>query len=660
MCCGVKSTKMAENIIMNRRDYRFVTPPPNEFCCCICTEVLNDPVEISSCDHLYCRSCITTWLQTKPSCPQCQRDATESSLKEANRYLRSYIGNLHVYCPEKDCNKIMAISELEHHLESCGKREGTTAKCDRCGHGQFPGASTSHDCVEILKGNLKELESTVSDLENELQAKSVQLASCNAEKKKLEIQVQNCTREIQALKYAKPTDDESQLLKSKAQARVLGELYLEKRMHEKSQEEASVLRERLSALSRSMVRQAQALEVEIRKGFAKVETADGVAPRGAARGDVGPQEKKRPLLFSLRDVMHDMEFAKDSEISTVLKDIRKFKSLCDRRIADIGKSTARKISLKDSLGNFSCGAKKRSSSVPPSSVLKKFEALFRFSCNFELDMDMVDGGKLVSSFYRAEGFKWQIIVKRSRSSLSLFVRSEPEDKSLEKSWKVGYQLKLLRQGWGQPRTFTQYGEMFTPTSNIHGFREFCRFGKQALSPAKKDVLEVQAIFFRVIVSKQPPKLTLHLPLLSFAEIEAVFTNKHVQRMQENDEMYSPPLVNFNNEVKLVMKRTQLCQAFPSQLAVFLHFFNEATDQTWINKFDIKLRIRGPKKTASCTLIPPHPITDGQMIGGPMLEWSKLLNPAFGFMYDDGAILAETFCNLHQDIPVTDTMMEEIH
>ena len=37
----------------------------DEFVCSICTDILVNPVEIKSCQHIFCESCIREWIQEK-------------------------------------------------------------------------------------------------------------------------------------------------------------------------------------------------------------------------------------------------------------------------------------------------------------------------------------------------------------------------------------------------------------------------------------------------------------------------------------------------------------------------------------------------------------------------------------------------------------------
>jgi hypothetical protein len=44
--------------------------------CCICmsdADEMNDPVRVTTCQHVFCRECISTWLAEKAACPVCKK-----------------------------------------------------------------------------------------------------------------------------------------------------------------------------------------------------------------------------------------------------------------------------------------------------------------------------------------------------------------------------------------------------------------------------------------------------------------------------------------------------------------------------------------------------------------------------------------------------------
>lgn len=48
----------------------------DEFICAICCEVFLNPVQVESCEDVFCKSCIKAWANKKenarPNCPLCR------------------------------------------------------------------------------------------------------------------------------------------------------------------------------------------------------------------------------------------------------------------------------------------------------------------------------------------------------------------------------------------------------------------------------------------------------------------------------------------------------------------------------------------------------------------------------------------------------------
>lgn len=73
-----------------------------EFKCGICLEVFKEPIMISVCEHIYCRGCITDWIQTDTSCPEDRTPIQESDLIQPTRLIRNLHGMLEINCDFKN------------------------------------------------------------------------------------------------------------------------------------------------------------------------------------------------------------------------------------------------------------------------------------------------------------------------------------------------------------------------------------------------------------------------------------------------------------------------------------------------------------------------------------------------------------------------------
>lgn len=97
------------------------TPDP-DLLCAICHCVLFNPTEASTCRHVFCRSCIMTWLnsgaQGARTCPTCRSAMTSYNLRRALPALCNVIGRLVMRCVNHGagCSTQLKVEQLETHL----------------------------------------------------------------------------------------------------------------------------------------------------------------------------------------------------------------------------------------------------------------------------------------------------------------------------------------------------------------------------------------------------------------------------------------------------------------------------------------------------------------------------------------------------------------
>ncbi|EDO34728.1 predicted protein, partial [Nematostella vectensis] len=98
---------------------RFVDVSP-ELVCCICTGVLEDPVE-SPCRHVFCSECISKWLQNNSNCPTCRSQVRAKNLKPVLPLVRNIISKLKIHCDFKTqgCKAIVSLESLRRHATIC-------------------------------------------------------------------------------------------------------------------------------------------------------------------------------------------------------------------------------------------------------------------------------------------------------------------------------------------------------------------------------------------------------------------------------------------------------------------------------------------------------------------------------------------------------------
>lgn len=133
---------------------RFVSDIPEELLCSICNDVLEVPVQVGTCQHYFCKECITTWLNEEPVCP-IDRSATSTlNLTEPPRLLLSWLGYLRIRCDHVDsgCKQFFPLESLPGHLAECKFDPKRPVKCDRgCELYIMQCDSEGHNCLGELK-----------------------------------------------------------------------------------------------------------------------------------------------------------------------------------------------------------------------------------------------------------------------------------------------------------------------------------------------------------------------------------------------------------------------------------------------------------------------------------------------------------------------------
>lgn len=99
---------------------RFTSHVNDALLCCICRDVLEDPVQ-APCEHAYCRTCIEAWLVQETTCPEDRRPLSYSSLRPLFRYMKNDLNRLQITCRNKayGCGYISALELIETHERDC-------------------------------------------------------------------------------------------------------------------------------------------------------------------------------------------------------------------------------------------------------------------------------------------------------------------------------------------------------------------------------------------------------------------------------------------------------------------------------------------------------------------------------------------------------------
>eukprot|EP00347_Sterkiella_histriomuscorum_P005275 403357219 len=95
--------------------------------CSICTEILvlsKEPQYCQKCQStVFCKSCISKWVQSKGRCPLCQTENPHMADVKDNPNLLGLMNNVKLYCKwrPKGCEEIIKLADFEKHNDECGE-----------------------------------------------------------------------------------------------------------------------------------------------------------------------------------------------------------------------------------------------------------------------------------------------------------------------------------------------------------------------------------------------------------------------------------------------------------------------------------------------------------------------------------------------------------
>ena len=112
---------MLMNIVLAEflvKEVHFVSDPPQDFFCPICTELLTEPF-LTDCGHYLCHTCCGRLLESdKSECHECRRsNALETA--RVNKHLQRQVNDLKVYCKyhKEGCKWEGELRDLQAHLD---------------------------------------------------------------------------------------------------------------------------------------------------------------------------------------------------------------------------------------------------------------------------------------------------------------------------------------------------------------------------------------------------------------------------------------------------------------------------------------------------------------------------------------------------------------
>ena len=102
--------------------------------CSICTEVVEDPIILQTCEHMFCRVCIAKWISeteiiATTNCPECRTNFSVNDVGKPSRILLNLIAEVRLRCVNPGCEEIIKYGDYITHGLQC---EMAAVKCDGC------------------------------------------------------------------------------------------------------------------------------------------------------------------------------------------------------------------------------------------------------------------------------------------------------------------------------------------------------------------------------------------------------------------------------------------------------------------------------------------------------------------------------------------------
>ncbi|XP_053437115.1 E3 ubiquitin-protein ligase NRDP1-like [Nycticebus coucang] len=147
---------------------RFQGDVDEDLICPICSGVLEDPVQISHCEHAFCNICITQWLCEQQTCPVDRSVVTIAHLRPVPRILRNLLSKLPIACDNAEfgCRAIVQLDNLRSHLSGCEYNPTRPVTCAQgCGLEMSKEKLPNHNCIKNLCSVIQRQQRRIAELE---------------------------------------------------------------------------------------------------------------------------------------------------------------------------------------------------------------------------------------------------------------------------------------------------------------------------------------------------------------------------------------------------------------------------------------------------------------------------------------------------------------
>ncbi|CAG2165121.1 unnamed protein product [Oppiella nova] len=145
---------------------RFESSVDDELICSICEGVLQNPIQVVTCEHVFCSDCLNDWLDKgKHTCPLDREKVNRDDLKTP-RIVSNLLAKLSIKCDFAGygCPVVVRLENLAKHLAQCAFNPNKPLRCEKgCGlilanRVEFD----EHNCMEklhtLVRGQSEQLE----------------------------------------------------------------------------------------------------------------------------------------------------------------------------------------------------------------------------------------------------------------------------------------------------------------------------------------------------------------------------------------------------------------------------------------------------------------------------------------------------------------------
>ena len=289
-------------------DELFQYPVGPSFHCCICTNVIKDPVMCHN-EHIFCRVCITRHLMYSHTCPTCMQPLTVETLRQVPRGIRNLLSELQIRCKffDRGCGKFVQLGDLERHVADCGFA---------------PAVCSNEGCqLEVNKQDLLHHETAVCEL------RRVKCHSCNDIRREMDtMKVDLAAMNVRFDRNEKKLDRNNESLRSNGEnvEAVAAKIALIQEQFSKQEEVNRRLEADNAEVKKSLNEIMKQLETITLQTSHEVQTEQ--IKKGIAEAAGGIEKEQKVIVIGGNDGRHDLNsvemFSLTKGTWTPLKEIK--------------------------------------------------------------------------------------------------------------------------------------------------------------------------------------------------------------------------------------------------------------------------------------------------------------------------------------------------